>query len=932
MVLSDVQPLTAPAKAPVRYRIGRLAEASDFRSWAEVADLMLPLYRAAAIIPATSPLRAEVENIRTATTDPKERAAKALEIAQGRVRYVALLMGQGGYVPASAETTWSRRYGDCKAKTALLLAMLHALDIEADAVMVNSNMGDAIADRLPMLGHFNHVLVRARIAGRDYWLDGTRTGDAGIDEIPVPNFGWGLPITAAAKLVKVVPAPLARPATEVVIDMDASEGVRAPVPARIDILVRGDAARELNQVFTSITPAKLDEAMRQRWKKDYDFVSIAESTYKFDKSKGELRQTVKGTVKMDWRDGWFAIPAASLGYDPDFQRASGPQQDAPFSTAYPHYDISRVTIRLPAGFAAEQKRQPSVKQSLVGVDYQRSVAFAEDVMTVETSERATVPEVSHTDALAAEKRLRTLWRDDLHLRLPDNYKVTAKDLEALASEEPSSASAYLDRGILYLNSAKYDEAIADFSRANQLDPEDAWILANRAITYAWKREFELAQKDIAAADALDPKNPLLIKGKGLIAEFKGDFPTAAAEFTAALKVQPEDSFALYHRANAYLKLGDINGAEADLNAYDKNNPGGMFTVLGRAEIARLRGDNKAAVDGFTKVLSATPADDYSLTHRSWAFEAMGEDERALSDAALALQTRPLNSDMRMLRARIFNKRGQKNKAAAEADLFLKAFGQHAFAHATAAQIYDLAGMHTRAMAAFERALRIEQKSYIYVLRAYMRPMSDEAGRLSDFAAAVKLDPKSPDFLVSLAKQLTFSGKLTEALGYFDQVLTAEPDRKDIGIERALLLARLGRHSEAEAALAKLRGEMKAAVEFNNLCWAKATAGLMLESALEDCKEALRLAPDSAAYLDNQGMTLLRLKRFDDAIVAYGRALAKRPNEAVSLMGRALAHAGKGDLAQARADVDAARAADFRIDDIIAAYGLKYETPTAVTRN
>ncbi|HEX8414622.1 MAG TPA: tetratricopeptide repeat protein, partial [Sphingomicrobium sp.] len=343
----------------------------------------------------------------------------------------------------------------------------------------------------------------------------------------------------------------------------------------------------------------------------------------------------------------------------------------------------------------------------------------------------------------------------------------------------------------------------------------------------------------------------------------------------------------------------------------------------RAEIKRLRGDNKTAVEGFTKVLKVTPDDEYTLSRRSRALEAIGEDKRALSDAALALKARPLNSDMRTLRARIFTKRGEHDKAAAEADVFVKEFGEHAFVHVTAAQIYEMARMHTRAMAAFERALKIEQRGYIYLLRAYMRPVSDEAGRIADFSAAAKLDPADAESVLSLAKQLTFSGKLTDALVYYDQALKAEPARSDIGVARALLLVRLGRGQEAQAALAKLRGEMKAAVEFNNLCWAKATADLMLESALEDCKEALRLAPESAPYLDSMGMTLLRLNRYDDAISSYDKALTLRPNQAVSLMGRALAHAAKGNEAQARADAAAARAIDARIDDVMAVYGLKF---------
>ena len=107
----------------------------------------------AARVPAQGPLRNEVERIREASQDPVARAEAALKLVQGRIRYVALQMGQGGLVPADAETTWSRRYGDCKGKTALLLALLAELGIEAVPVIVNnSGSDDGLDARLPTPG------------------------------------------------------------------------------------------------------------------------------------------------------------------------------------------------------------------------------------------------------------------------------------------------------------------------------------------------------------------------------------------------------------------------------------------------------------------------------------------------------------------------------------------------------------------------------------------------------------------------------------------------------------------------------------------------------------------------------------------------------------------------------------------------------------
>ncbi len=103
--VENVQPLIPPKGAPERFQIGRLAEATDYQSWSDIASLFEPLFKDASAIPASGPLHDEVEKIRVATTDPKKRAEQALSLVQDRVRYVALLMGQGGYVPATAETT-----------------------------------------------------------------------------------------------------------------------------------------------------------------------------------------------------------------------------------------------------------------------------------------------------------------------------------------------------------------------------------------------------------------------------------------------------------------------------------------------------------------------------------------------------------------------------------------------------------------------------------------------------------------------------------------------------------------------------------------------------------------------------------------------------------------------------------------------------------
>ena len=164
--LNNPQPLVQPIGAPIRYRVERRVEFTGFGDWGAVAAKLAPLYESASTVAEGSPLQAEIDRIKAATPDPRARAAAALQLVQDKVRYVFLGMNEGALVPAAADVTWTRRFGDCKAKTALLLGLLRGLDVSAAPVAVSILDGDSLRDRMPMIDAFDHVIVRALIDGR----------------------------------------------------------------------------------------------------------------------------------------------------------------------------------------------------------------------------------------------------------------------------------------------------------------------------------------------------------------------------------------------------------------------------------------------------------------------------------------------------------------------------------------------------------------------------------------------------------------------------------------------------------------------------------------------------------------------------------------------------------------------------------------------
>jgi len=73
--------------------------------------------------------------------DFMDRIQKVATFMQQQIRYVGIEIGIGGYIPHPAEEVYQKRYGDCKDKVTLMIAMLDAVGVRATWVMVDTDRG-----------------------------------------------------------------------------------------------------------------------------------------------------------------------------------------------------------------------------------------------------------------------------------------------------------------------------------------------------------------------------------------------------------------------------------------------------------------------------------------------------------------------------------------------------------------------------------------------------------------------------------------------------------------------------------------------------------------------------------------------------------------------------------------------------------------------
>ncbi len=398
--------LAPPNAAPARYRWQRIVEYSDFPDWAAVSRHFAPLFAEASKLGEGSPLRREADRIAAAHTSPLDRAGAALQLVQQEVRYIYVGLDGGNLTPATAEETWQRRYGDCKGKTALLLALLGELGIQAEAVLANnSGFDDGFDQRLPSPRLFDHVLVRARINGADYWLDGTLPPVVPPGATPVMPYRWVLPLTAEGGAIEHLEwRPPERPDEITLHEIDARAGFDEPARIINTTILRGIEGLQQQVQLSGLTESQLLNGLRQQMVGD-TWQTIDEVEWRYDTEAQASVLMISGTGMVDWDDDGDGARSLSLpggGFSPPQRRVrpADQNQDIPYYNE-PEFDCRVTTVRLPA---ATKEREWSFNSTydtrLFGQTYYRAFEIRDGALRMIRGFRVEQPEI---DAAAAAK-------------------------------------------------------------------------------------------------------------------------------------------------------------------------------------------------------------------------------------------------------------------------------------------------------------------------------------------------------------------------------------------------------------------------------------------------------------------------------------------------------------------------------------------------
>jgi len=108
-------------------------------------------------------------------TERRDVIARALAAVEKNVRYAGVEVGESSIVPRPPRTVLGNKYGDCKDKATLLVAMLREAGISAHVALLRAGEDFDVHPDLPGMGRFNHAIVRVDATAKDpaMWVDPT---------------------------------------------------------------------------------------------------------------------------------------------------------------------------------------------------------------------------------------------------------------------------------------------------------------------------------------------------------------------------------------------------------------------------------------------------------------------------------------------------------------------------------------------------------------------------------------------------------------------------------------------------------------------------------------------------------------------------------------------------------------------------------------
>jgi tetratricopeptide (TPR) repeat protein len=133
-------------------------------------------------------------------------------------------------------------------------------------------------------------------------------------------------------------------------------------------------------------------------------------------------------------------------------------------------------------------------------------------------------------------------------------KIAQATAEPEVTQEELNAQAFFERGYKNYHEGDLEGAIADYTEAIKLNPQDSITYNNRGVALDESGQHDAAIEDYTEALRLDPNYANGYSNRGAAYASKHEFDNAIADYGEAIRLDPNDAVFYYNRGETYFNL------------------------------------------------------------------------------------------------------------------------------------------------------------------------------------------------------------------------------------------------------------------------------------------------------------------------------------------------------------------------------------------
>lgn len=411
-------------------------EISEFADWDAVRAWMKPMYR---IDKLTDPgMRELLADVKAEPTD-RARLLKALRFVQDDIRYTGIEIGAGAYRPSQPGVVLARRFGDCKDKTLLLIALMREVGIEAWPALVHSTMGRAVTERAPGPGAFDHVIAKVRLGNKDYWLDATDSGQGGdIDHVVQADFGPTLVLDdSRAGLQQIPQRQEPRPTHQVTETYDLRKGRASPATFTVKTVYLEDEADGMRARMRSKTITAISKEYLDYYRKTYAGIRMSKPVViQDDRATNVITLTesyeIDNPFEKDDGDWKFYLEAYLVS-----ERSKKPElveRTTPLARSFPVHVHHEIVAYLPHAWNIEPD---VVKITDPAFEYNSRLTYQDQQLHIVYDFRSAADHVPAQRLAEYTKQIRRV-HEDAYFTLTDSEGGAAEPAKKTAAAAPAA--------------------------------------------------------------------------------------------------------------------------------------------------------------------------------------------------------------------------------------------------------------------------------------------------------------------------------------------------------------------------------------------------------------------------------------------------------------------------------------------------------------